>query len=255
MALRVFCPVLVGFVLFFSESLFALDAFEIQVYDGKIDEIGEYSLETHLNHTFSAKQNPEFEGQVPFTNLSHMTFEFARGMTPFWEAGAYFQTAMDYNSQLYYGGVKLRSKFVLPGVEKTHFHLGINFEISDIPTNFEESLFGMEIRPIIGYGWDYITVLFNPILDVSLSGSDQAPDFEPALKVMYDTHHNYGLGLEYYADLGAANNSTPFSTAEHYVYVAFDLLNKPTELNIGVGRGLTAVSNAYVGKVIVGFEL
>jgi hypothetical protein len=238
-----------------STSAAAMDAFEIQVYDGKINDIGEVTLETHLNHVVSAKEFPDFEGQIDYAHLTHITFEFARGMTPWWELGAYLQTAVTSDPNAYWAGEKLRSKFVLPDVEHRHFHLGINTEIAKIPARFEDSTWGMELRPIIGYTWDYVTVLFNPILDIALSAESQIPTFEPAIKVVFDTHLGFGIGPEYYMDLGPINHFNAYEAQEHYIFGAFDLIDKPVELNVGVGHGFTNVSNGWVAKMIVGFSL
>jgi hypothetical protein len=233
----------------------AIDAFEIQVYNGSINSIGEYSLETHLNHVFSAKKTPDFEEQTPYAHLTHLTFEFARGMTPFWEAGAYLQTAITQSPNLEWAGVKLRSKLVVPDVEKTHFHLGVNTEISNIPSHYEDARWGFELRPIIGYTWEWVTVLFNPIFDVAFSGDSQVPAFEPALKTMVDTHQGFGLGFEYYADFGELNTVGGLDSQEHYLFGAFDLIGKSLELNVGIGAGLTSSSNGLVAKAIVGHAL
>jgi hypothetical protein len=80
----------------------ALDAFEIQVYDDKINNVGTYTLENHVNYVISGLTIPDYPGQIPANHLAHWTLEFTRGMTPFWELGAYFQTAYSLDPKIYY---------------------------------------------------------------------------------------------------------------------------------------------------------
>jgi hypothetical protein len=62
------------------------------------------------------------------------------------------------------------------------------------------------------------------------------------------------VGLEYYADLGPIAGILPLSQEEHYLFEAADLLSvKNFELNVGLGEGLTPASNAFVGKMILGY--
>jgi hypothetical protein len=240
----------------FSSVAYAVDAFEIQVYDAEINSVGEYTWENHLNHDFSGKKIADFDGQVSFDHLTHWTLEFARGMTEYWELGAYVQTALSSAPQAYFGGAKLRSKFVLPRSKFGPYHFGLNFEISDVPQGrFEEQQWAMEIRPIIGYSWQKVTVLFNPILSTDLSGDSHVPEFEPALKAFYQLFPHDAFGFEYYAGLGQLNQIAGYATQEHYLFGAFDLIDAPYELNLGLGRGLTDHSNPWTLKAIIGFKL
>jgi hypothetical protein len=232
----------------------AMDAFEIQVYDAEINKVGQYSLETHINHVFSGPGVGSYVGQDPSNHLTHLTFEAARGLTPYWEMGAYFQTAVTPDAQLRYAGVKLRSKFVVPRETSGPFHLGINFEISNIPYEFEVSRWGGEIRPILGYKLDHWFFLINPILDFNFSHGSTTPQGSPAAKVEYDTGRGYGLGAEYYADTGPFNALLPFNQQVQYIFGVFDLLENRYELNLGLGTGLTANTNALVAKAIFGFD-
>lgn len=257
--MRLFLANSIGaFVFLLGSPLLAVDAFEIQVYDSEINEIGKYSLETHLNHVFAGtKVDPE-PGLLTSAGSSHLTFEFARGMTPFWELGFYLQTAVSALPQGYYGGVKLRNKFVLPRKESSTFHLGVNVEVSDIPTNIEPDQFGMEIRPIIGFEDHRFKLLFNPILESALTGSDAlVQEFTPALKLMYKATKSDGVGIEYYSGLGPINrfSSLAMPNTEEEIYIAWDLLGSSLELNVGAGWGFTNSSNGFVFKVIIGTEI
>jgi hypothetical protein len=47
----------------------------------------------------------------------------------------------------------------------------------------------------------------------------------------------------------------PFASQEQYVFAAFDKLDSPYELNVGLGWGLNPSASGLVGKLIYGFKL
>ena len=234
----------------------AMDAFEFQVYDAEINKPGNSSLETHINTAGAVVPPSDGSEKLPTNHLTHFTFEYAHGLTRYWELGAYLQTALSPDGTFRYAGTKLRSKFVLPREEDRSLQLGLNFEISNVPPAFETDRWGSELRPIIGYTIDRVTVTFNPIIGISLtSGTSATPEFSPAAKVLFDTQSGYGLGAEYYTGFGELNKLEPFPVAEQYIFAAFDLLNGPLELNVAAGPGLNSSSSQWVAKVIFGFLL
>jgi hypothetical protein len=236
----------------------AVDPFEIQVYDGALGDPGSVGIETHINSVISGRRDaapPEF----PAHHQSHFTAEVAIGVTRWWEAGVYFQTALLGDGSFHYAGNKLRSKFVLPARAESPFRLGVNLEVSRLPAEFDSDRWGAEIRPIATWtppsGVAYAAV--NPIVDVSLAGPgrDQAPTFEPAATILYVVGGLASFGLEYYADLGPIGSWLRAGEQEHYLFEVINLLRwKRLELNAGVGEGLSEGSNRFVAKMIIGFR-
>jgi hypothetical protein len=236
----------------------AVDPFEIQVYDGAVNAPGQFGIETHLNSVIAGRHDA-VAPELPSHHQSHFTAEFAVGITPWWEAGAYLQTALIADGSFRYPGSKLRSKFVLPARADGPFRLGVNLEISRLPEEFDRDRWGAEIRPIATWtsAGGRVFASVNPIVDISLAGPGRgdAPSFEPALTMLYVADGLASFGLEYYADLGPIGSSTPAGAQEHYLYEVFNLLKwKRLELNAGVGEGLTEGSNRFVAKAIVGFR-
>jgi hypothetical protein len=233
----------------------AVDAFEIQVYDGTANAPGVPSVELHANTTpigLETAQQPE----VPPDNQTHLTLEPALGITPFWEIGAYFQTAFLGDGQFTYAGVKLRSKFVTKPGWNPHWRLGVNLEVSLLPQKFEAGRWGTEVRPIAAFEDEHWLFAVNPIIDTALAGPGSAdgPSFEPAMMAKIKIEGSVALGLEYYANLGPIASPAPLPSQEHYLFEAFDLLSvERFELNAGIGEGLTAASNSLVVKLIVGY--
>ena len=144
----------------------AFDPFEIQVYDGGIDERGRPGLEIHLNRHHDA---------------THLTFEPSYGLTDHWEIGGYLQT-----QQGHYEGVKLRTKFV---TEIGYWRVGMNFEVSLEPGGN----WGGELRPIFGYEDARWLIAFNPTVGLPAA-------FEPGAMAKIKLGV-IAAGVEYYGTL------------------------------------------------------
>ena len=233
----------------------AVDAFEIQVYEGDADRPGQAGLELHSNYTASGRKQPAFPGEVAPGGLLRLTVEPSYGLFSWWELGAYLQSALGTDGGgAHWAGFKLRSKFIAPGARTAPFVLGLNLELGRGVAALGTGEWDVEMRPIIAWTRGRFAVAFNPILGWSLTGVDRhaAPEFEPALKTRADVGHQIALGIEYYASFGYLSAPAAWRDQEHYLYVAGDLLGGPFELNMAVGRGLTDASQAWTIKTIVG---
>jgi hypothetical protein len=250
---------------FAAQPAEAVDAFEIQVYEGDINRPGHFGLEGHVNYTIDGHRLPSYPGEQPLNHVGHLTLEPAIGITEFLELGGYLQNSIDGDGRYRYAGVKLRAKFVLPERLTGNYFLGINLELSRVPRAIEEAAWANELRPFAGYGNDRWLLAFNPILTYSLSGPHKfKPDFEPAAKVGFNTQKGFMLGAEYYASLGALSGFSPVSQQTHLLFLAFDLAEaaQPSsseeeiwEFNFGIGKGLTAETpQQWLVKAIVGYS-
>jgi hypothetical protein len=231
------------------------DAFEIQVYDGTANAPGVPGLELHLNYwpTGHRASDPP---QLPLNGQLHATLEPSIGVLPFWELGAYVQSALRADGELDWAGVKLRSKFVTPPGWHRHWRLGINLELAYLPPAYDRDRWGTEVRPIAAWQNDDWLFVFNPILDQPLAGqvASSGPTFEPALKA-WRAIGPVAVGLEYYGTLGPLASPLPLRQEEHLVYEVLDVLSLPRfELNAGVGEGLTPASAGLVFKAVFGYS-
>jgi hypothetical protein len=219
----------------------AVDAFEIQVYDGTADAPGQAGLEAHLNYIASglATATPP---ELPPHHQAHFTLEPSYGVLPIWEVGGYFMTALRGDGTFDVVGGKLRSKLVTRPGWSAHARLGLNVELSWVRAEYEADHWGAELRPIAAFDAKYLLAAVNPIVGLSLR--DGAASFEPAAMAVVPIRSVASFGLEYYGDLTAR---------QQYLYQVANLIAfRSFELNAGVGEGLTAASNAVVVKVIVG---
>ncbi len=236
----------------------ALDAFEIQVYDGTADAAGRPGLELHANTVASGQRNA-VPPELPSNHQTHLTLEPSLGITRWWEVGMYLQTTVLPDGTYAYSGLKLRSKFVRPGWPSERLRWGVNIELSDLPPGYDPTRWGAEVRPILAYTTPNgrFAFAFNPILDLDLSGAAASgwPSFEPALSALFVVDGLLSAGLEYYGDLGPIDSPFPASVQQHYLFEVLNVLRwRRLELNLGVGEGLTAASNPLVLKMIVGVQ-
>lgn len=245
----------VALVLAASGSARAVDRFEIQVYEGDIDEIGQAGLELHSNFVAAGRSTPVFDGEAVPDHAFHFTLEPSLGLLSFWELGAYLQfVTAPSRSEASFGGFKLRSKFIAPS--SGPFIFGLNIEVGRGVHVLGSSDWDTEFRPIFAYGRGRWFVAVNPILGWELTGERHwAPALEPCGKVRFAVVERFGLGLEYYAGLGRLDEILPIADQEHFIYLAGDLLDGPFELNVAVGRGLTDASDTWTVKAIVGKAL
>jgi hypothetical protein len=247
--------ILAGLLLPTTRAAWAVDPFEIQVYDGTANAPGVPGLELHVNRVFSGLTTAP-PPELPPNGQTHFTLEPSLGITPFWELGGYFETTLRSDGTLDYAGVKLRSKFVTPRDWHPHLRLGLNVEVSLLPTSYDRDQWGMELRPIVAFEDERWLLVVNPIVDISLAGPDYGagPTFEPAAMAKVKIAETVAIGVEYYADFGPIAGFLPVRDEEHYIFEAADLLSvRSFELNAGIGEGLTPASNAFVGKLILGY--
>ena len=246
-----------------ARSAGALDRFEVQVYEPDLNRPGQFGLELHSNYTLRGNSAPEYAGQVPPDRVARFTLEPALGVTNWLEVGAYLQAMIAPDVGAQWAGWKLRTKFVLPVELTTPWFCGINLELGRMPKRVEEEGWANEIRPFLGFNNGRILVDFNPILGYALTGPDKfKPDFEPAGKLSFNTQRGFSLGAEYYSSLGRfAKGFDVWKSQEHMLFGVFDLAPPSGaddeagawELNLGVGRSLTAAPGPeWLVKGIVG---
>jgi hypothetical protein len=232
------------------------DPFEIQVYDGTADAPGSPGLELHLND-WATGNRVAAPPQLPLYGQFHATLEPSLGIEPFWEVGAYLQTAVRSADGVgTFAGVKLRSKFVTPPDWNDHWRLGVNLEVSYLPPAYDADRWGLEVRPIVAWHDDLWLFALNPILDQSLAGAgaSRGPSFEPAFKGSRRVGP-VGLGFEYYATIGPIAAPLPWPQEQQQLFGVVDVLSvERLEVNAGIGAGLTRDSAGIVAKAIVGWE-
>ena len=250
------CPALIAAGLSLPAPARAVDPFEIQVYDGTANPPGVPGLELHVNHVGGGVNAPP--PAAPSDGSTHFTLEPSLGVTTWWELGGYLQTALRADGGYDFAGVKLRTKFVTPPSFHPHVRLGVNLELAWLPAAYDADHWGGELRPIAAWEDARWLLVVNPIVGTPLAGAAarSGPTFEPAAMAVVKLGGVVAAGLEYYASLGPIGGSHAGRDQEHYLFEVVNLLAvEHLELSLGVGEGLTAGSNGWIVKTIVGWAL
>jgi hypothetical protein len=225
---------------------------EIQVYNAGIAEVGQWTIEQHLNYTLQGRREPDFPGGLIANRSLQGTPELAYGIADWWEIGFYAPFAVDSEGRFLSNGGKIRNLFAVPNADKRDFFYGVNFELGYETPPFSQSRYALEIRPIIGVrnkDWEFIV---NPIVDLSFGNAGEA-DFAPALRLARNLGQDRFIGVEYYADFGKIGDFLPLQEQSHQVFAVLDFKVEKFDVELGVGYGLTAGSDRLVAKAIIGY--
>jgi hypothetical protein len=228
---------------------------EIQVYDAAIAPRGIFNLTLHNNFTQSGSRTPEFTGGIATQKTLNGVAEWAYGAAPWMEAGLYLPLySFTGDNHLLYDGFKLRALFVSPDAAKRTFFYGVNFEFSFNTAHWDQRTYTSEIRPIVGAHLGRFDIVFNPIVDNSWNGVANL-EFVPATRLAVAIKDRYKLALEEYDDFGRIGHFLPASRQSHQLFGALDISTSRVDIEIGVGAGLTSVSDHRVLKLILTADL
>lgn len=247
------------FLLAVPICLWAQQAFaqadEIQVYDASIAPEGVFNLTLHNNYTVNGLKTPAFPGGlVPDGTLNGVP-EWAYGVTDWFEAGIYlplYSVASNSGAQL--DGFKLRALFVEPDAADRNFFYGINFEFSYNAKHWDENRYTSEIRPIVGWRFGEVDLIFNPILDNSYHGFS-ALDFAPATRLAYNFSPEWAVAVEEYDDFGPLRHFYAGDQQSHQLFAVVDYSGAPMDVEAGIGFGLTRATDGLVLKLILSRDL
>jgi len=241
----------------FCSPILSQDNYEIQVYGSETQAKRTTQIELHSNFTFDG-QKMFIDGVRPSNHALHETLEITQGITNNFELGFYLFT--NYTSPYGYQvvGTHIRPRIMAPKSWHLPVGLSLSTEFGYQRAEYSGDTWTLEIRPIIGKQWDKLYVSFNPTLGASFAGvnKNQAPDFEPNLKVAYEFFKGSSLGFEYYGSTGPVTHPDALPEQNHAIFLAYDLEDNPKwELNFGPGWGLTPATDNFVFKVILGYRI
>jgi hypothetical protein len=229
---------------------------EIQVYDASIAPPGVVNLTFHSNFTPDGLTTPAFPGGLIPDKSLNGGFEWAYGVTDWFEAGLYlplYSISKDRGATI--NGGKIRMLFVVPHAAQRKFFYGANFEFSYNSAHWDPRTFTSEIRPIFGlhlHPWDFIV---NPILDNSFAGGFESLDFAPEARIAYNLSPQWALAVEDYSDIGPLQAFRPASDQSHEIWGVFDHYSKWADIEAGVGFGLTSASDNVTLKFMVSRDI
>ena len=228
---------------------------EIQVYNAEIAAPGTFNITLHNNYTPDGLKKPAFPGGVVSNGSVNGVPEWAYGVTPWMEAGLYLPLySFPANGKAQFDGFKLRALFVEPDAAKQNFFYGVNFEFSFNSTHWDASRYTSEIRPIVGWRFGKVDLIFNPILDNSYKGLSRL-DFAPETRLAYNISDRWALAAEEYDDFGPLRGFSAPDRQSHELFGVVDFNGKPVSVEFGAGFGLTPGTDRLTLKLILSHDL
>jgi hypothetical protein len=224
---------------------------EIQVYSSPTVDPKTTMFELHSNYTFKGSYAP-YEIRSHYLNES---LEITHGFTNNFEMGLYLFTTLDPEGHYQYLGSHIRPRISVPDTWHWPFGASLSVEFGffrptlEVPFHWEG-----EIRPILDRTFKNWYISFNPNINFVLnSAAGNVWALEPQLKTVYSIQGKYGLGIEYYSELGTFQYFFPMREQTQLIGPAFDLYTSPKwELNAAFLFGLTPGSVHQVLKLIIG---
>ena len=178
--------------------------------------------------------------------------EYSYGIWHNWELSFQLPVAVDEN-RLRTNGYRGELQYVAPHDDERGPYWGFNLEVANQVRTGEERAWNVELVPIVGLRIERWHLVANPGLSKILSGPRRKLAFEPALKAAYKVAGKNYFGVEYYVDAGPLRRLLPNGQQSQMLYLAWDGKVGKSDINVGIGRGLTNVSDPWVLKAVVEF--
>jgi len=229
---------------------------EIQVYIDDLVGPGKFGTDVHNNYVISGSGTPDYPGGEAPLHVYRLTPEFYYGLSDTLELGLYTLTTTQPGRSPTFDGPKLRLKFIVPHDEEQGAYWGANLEIGDTSLRVSPEPWGTELKGIYGYRWSRWLFAVNTNFDwtsTRVFGGQASLDVDT--KLAYTTDGGYQLGFESYNELGPLSDLGHLNRNSETLYAVLDTdLGKSMDLNAGIGRGLTTVSDRWIIKFILGFH-
>ncbi len=223
---------------------------EIQVYDAGLSPKGVFNLTWHNNFTPKGNPDPPFPGAVVADKSFNGVTEWAYGVNKWLEAGLYLPLyTHDKNLGFGYDGFKLRALVAVPNADDRKFIYGLGFELSFNAKRWDEKLTTTEFRPIIGWHFDKVDLIFNPILDTAYDGPKNLV-FAPSTRVAYNVDDKTQVSLEEYSEYGPLRKFHAIGQQSHQLYGVFNRSLGSVDLETGIGFGLNDASDRVTIKLM-----
>jgi hypothetical protein len=217
---------------------------EIKVFTDEITSVGETSVELHINKGSRSGPNALNRDQ-PLQLMPEVSYGFSKD----WEISLHLPASYQ-NQKLRSNGQRLELQYVASHDAESGFYWGVNFELARL-TRGDDAYTGIQMFPIIGWRDALWHLVLNPALSKPLTGNDKRLTFDPAMKVGYRVFGKNYFGFEYFEETGPLKKILPGDQRYRMLYLTWDGKLGKSEVNVGLGKGLTSVSDRLVLKAIV----
>lgn len=205
-------------------SLAAAAPNEIKVFTDELAAHGEHTLEVHANRG---------AGRTRFMP------EYSYGAWQDWEVS--LQLPLAWSDGVRAEGYRAELQYIAPHDAVAGWYWGANLELARVERVGEDRFWSVELMPIVGWRGGPWHLAANPGGSASLTG-ERKRSFDPAVKVSYSTAPRSALGFEYYGE---------GETRSRSLYLAWDGKFGKSDVNAGIGRGLSGAADRWVVKTIV----
>jgi hypothetical protein len=227
---------------------------EIQVYLDDLTAPGRFGLDVHNNYAFDSSTMPDYPGARPPDHVYRLTPEFYYGLSASVELGLYVLGAFDRDANPHVDGEKLRIKYAPVRAEPTGIFYGLNVEIGRSGIAVAERPWNIEVKEIVGVRSEHWLAAVNLNEDTSVSPRHGAAALEVDTKLGWRADPKMQFGVELYNEIGSLAHLGYVHESSEMLYGVLDTELGSVDLNLGIGRGLTAGSDGWVAKAIVGFR-
>ena len=242
---------------FTASPAFAQANYEIQVYPSKTADPKSTLFELHSNFTGTGTKS-RFGSLLPTNNALHETLEITHGFNDVFELGFYLFASENPGSGLQFVGTHIRPRIRAPESWKLPVGLSLSTEFGPTNKKFDESEWGVELRPIIDQEIGRFYWAFNPTIGWSLKGPDAGQgihgmEFEPNLKLAWKVSPLYAADIEYYGTTGTLTRMAAAKEQDHMLYPSLDFyFSEDWEFNVGYGFRVAGTGDQNILKFIVG---
>lgn len=231
---------------------------EIQVYIDDLLKPGAFGLDVHVNDVLKGRlANVDYSGEQTSQDRVRVTPEWAYGLTPQIELGAYLPLMTFADGMGEIAGFKGRIKFIAPHKEGDGFFWGANFEIGRVRRDIDINPWNAELKGIAGVHQGPWTVAENLNIDWAVSGPDKGPaTYQFATMVTRKLgSDDFDVGFESYNTVGDARRLGPLSANDQQFFLIMDKGLGKWDLNLGLGWGFGRPEDHLILKAIIGVPI
>jgi len=230
-------------------------AAEFEVYTDEIEQAGGFDLELLSSMALSGTRGGAVEDEGPEAHTLQLAPELEYGLGAGLEADFYALLSRA-PSGWSGNGAELQLRYVHQPRRPTTWFWGVVGEVARLSEGISGRRTVLEVRPVAGWRSGRWLIALNPAFEITLAGGDsRAVEAEAAAKLSWAITANVRVGLEHFARLGVVGDTEPRREQSHLLFGVVDAQVGGVGVNVGVGRGLTNASPAWVAKAILRLDL
>lgn len=250
--LTVLCLVPWGLLPLTNAQAGVFDEFEVHGTD--IAAPREFTSDLFISYGVRGIRAPGYHGALVTDRATYLTPLLGRGMTEWWEAAILLPTAIDQSGQFTAGGARFHNVLVMPHAPGDGWTFGAVLEVSALSRAFSPAVWAWEIRPLAMFEHGRLTTR----LTLGLIGGFSAPNADvvlaPSFGLYWDVTPGVRLGLEHFAELGRVLHPQSPNAQSHQTFLTTRFGLGPFGLELGLGHGLTPVTEPWVGKLRLSYD-